>query len=84
MSDDEKKPRGFAAMLAEGGEEAQKRIREIASAGGRAAHRPGMSAKGKPRKKGHEFTAEKAREAGRLGGHAAARSRREKEERDAS
>ncbi len=44
--------RGFASM------DAEKR-REIASKGGRAAHRKGTA---------HEFTPEEAREAGRKGG----------------
>lgn len=46
--------RGFAAMDPE-------QQREIASEGGRAAHRSGNA---------HEFTSEEAREAGRKGGEA--------------
>lgn len=51
--------RGFAAMD-------QERQREIASRGGRAAHRSG---------KAHEFDAQEAREAGRRGGEAVSRDR---------
>lgn len=51
--------RGFAAMPRE-------RLREIASAGGRAAHERGRA---------HEFTPEEAREAGRRGGLAVSRDR---------
>ena len=47
-----KSNRGFASMAPE-------RQREIASLGGRAAHREGTA---------HEFTPEEAREAGRKGG----------------
>jgi general stress protein YciG len=46
--------RGFAAMD-------ERKQREIASAGGRAAHEKGVA---------HEFTPEEAREAGRKGGQA--------------
>jgi general stress protein YciG len=46
------KKRGFGSMDPQ-------RHREIASAGGRAAHEKGT---------GHEFTSEEAREAGRKGG----------------
>ncbi len=49
-----KKPRGFATMTPE-------RIREIASAGGKAAHAQG---------KAHRWTVDQAREAGRKGGQA--------------
>lgn len=42
------------------------RQREIASQGGRAAHRSGNA---------HQFTSEEAREAGRKGGQAAHRAR---------
>ena len=49
---EEKKKRGFAAMD-------PAKVREIASKGGRAAHEQGTA---------HQFTAEKAREAGRKGG----------------
>ena len=52
--------RGFAAMDAE-------KQRQIASMGGRAAHRSGNA---------HEFEAEGAREAGRRGGLARSASRR--------
>jgi uncharacterized protein len=48
----QKSRRGFAAMDPE-------RQRQIASEGGRAAHRQGVA---------HEWTAEEAREAGRKGG----------------
>ncbi len=51
--------RGFAAMDAQ-------RQREIASLGGRAAHRSGNA---------HEFTPEEARRAGRKGGEAVSRNR---------
>lgn len=51
--------RGFAAMD-------QQRQREIASMGGRAAHRSGNA---------HEFTPEEARQAGRKGGEAVSRNR---------
>jgi uncharacterized protein len=50
-----KSARGFASMDPQ-------RQREIASQGGRAAHRSGNA---------HEFTSEEAREAGRKGGKAA-------------
>ena len=50
--------RGFAGMDPE-------RQREIASAGGRAAHQSGNA---------HEFTSEEAREAGRKGGRARSRN----------
>lgn len=46
--------RGFASMDKE-------RVREIASEGGKAAHRKGTA---------HEFSSEEAREAGRKGGQA--------------
>lgn len=51
--------RGFASM------DPQKQ-REIASAGGRAAHQQGVA---------HEFTSEEARAAGRKGGEAVSRDR---------
>lgn len=51
--------RGFAAMDAS-------KQREIASMGGRAAHRSGNA---------HEFTPEEARAAGRKGGEAVSRNR---------
>lgn len=54
-----KSKRGFASMSKE-------RQREIAAAGGRAAHRAGTA---------HEFTSEKAREAGRKGGLAVSQDR---------
>ncbi|MEX2010450.1 MAG: KGG domain-containing protein [Parcubacteria group bacterium] len=50
--------RGFAGMNPD-------RQREIASAGGRAAHQSGNA---------HEFTSEEAREAGRKGGRARSRN----------
>ena len=53
--------RGFAGMDAE-------QQRRIASAGGRAAHASGHA---------HEFTSEEAREAGRKGGMASHRRRRQ-------
>ena len=60
-----KSNRGFASMAPE-------RQREIASLGGRAAHRDGTA---------HEFTSEEAREAGRKGGEARAqRSARRREQ----
>ena len=49
-----RKPRGFAAMD-------RKRVSEIASKGGKAAHVAGTA---------HEFTRDEAREAGRKGGYA--------------
>ena len=52
--------RGFAALSPE-------RRREIASMGGRAAHEQG---------RGHEFTSDEAREAGRKGGRASAARRK--------
>lgn len=55
----EKSSRGFASMD-------PKKQREIASKGGKAAHRKGT---------GHEWTVDEAREAGRKGGMAA-RNRR--------
>ena len=51
--------RGFAAMD-------EQKQREIASLGGRAAHRSGNA---------HEFTSEEARAAGRKGGEAVSRNR---------
>jgi hypothetical protein len=75
----EERPKGFAAMLEHGGEEAEKRVRAIASMGGRAAHEPGISSKGRPRKRGHEWTPEAAREAGRRGGLATAKKRKRKD-----
>jgi uncharacterized protein len=61
---DERKSRGrgFAGMDRE-------RQRQIASEGGRAAHRQGRA---------HEFTSEEAREAGRKGGQASGGGRRRK------
>lgn len=53
--------RGFASMNRE-------RQRELASRGGRAAHAKGVA---------HEWTPEEAREAGRKGGRAQSRRRRE-------
>jgi general stress protein YciG len=47
-----RKPRGFAAMD-------RKRVSEIASRGGKAAHAAGTA---------HQFTADEARDAGRKGG----------------
>lgn len=49
-----KKPRGFAAL-------SQAQRSEISARGGRAAHAKGVA---------HQFTKEKAREAGRKGGRA--------------
>lgn len=54
------KRRGFANMSPE-------RLREVARRGGQAAHKAGTA---------HEFTSEKAREAGRKGGLATQRHRR--------
>lgn len=51
--------RGFAGMD-------PKRQREIASAGGRAAHQAGTA---------HEFSSEEARQAGRKGGQAVSKNR---------
>lgn len=59
MSENEKKPRGFAAMTEE-------RRKEIASAGGKAAHQRGAA---------HRWTENTAREAGRKGGRSAAERR---------
>ncbi len=56
--------RGFASMDAE-------KQRRIASKGGRAAHEKGTA---------HEFTPEEAREAGRKGGEARGRARRQKQQ----
>lgn len=53
------KKRGFAGMSAE-------RQREIASAGGKAAHAKGTA---------HQFTPDEAKEAGRKGGIAVSRDR---------
>lgn len=58
MSSVSKTKRGFASMD-------KKKQKEIASKGGRAAHRTG---------KAHEFTPEEAREAGRKGGMARGRN----------
>ncbi len=55
-----KKKRGFAVMD-------PNRVKEIASAGGKAAHRAGTA---------HRFSTEEAREAGRKGGKASRRRRR--------
>lgn len=55
-----KSRRGFASMQPE-------KQRQIASKGGRAAHRSGRA---------HEFTSEEAREAGRKGGKARSRNAR--------
>lgn len=55
-----KSNRGFAAMD-------EQKQREIASKGGKAAHRSGNA---------HEFDSEEAREAGRKGGQARAAARR--------
>ena len=49
-----RRPRGFAAMD-------RKRVSEIASKGGKAAHAAGTA---------HEFTSDEARDAGRKGGMA--------------
>ncbi|CAN5722793.1 hypothetical protein BH09MYX1_BH09MYX1_52950 [soil metagenome] len=57
-----KKRRGFAAMD-------PKKVSEIASKGGRAAHAAGTA---------HEFSADEARAAGRKGGFAAHAKRKEK------
>ncbi|MCE3235034.1 MAG: ral stress protein [Vampirovibrio sp.] len=51
--------RGFASMD-------EKKQREIASKGGKAAHEKGTA---------HEFTSEEAREAGRKGGEAVSKDR---------
>lgn len=59
MSVEHKSKRGFAAMDA-------RKQREIASKGGKAAHKKGTA---------HEFTPEEAREAGRKGGEAVSQNR---------
>lgn len=59
MPNQQKKNRGFAAMD-------QKKQREIASKGGRAAHQKGTA---------HEFTPEEARIAGRKGGEVVSQNR---------
>jgi general stress protein YciG len=63
-----RKPRGFAAMD-------RKRVSEIASKGGRAAHVAGTA---------HEFTRDEAREAGRKGGYATHAKRKNKGEQSAA
>ena len=59
-----KEDRGFASMD-------RARQREIASKGGKAAHQKGTA---------HEWTSEEARDAGRKGGLASHRRRREQKE----
>lgn len=59
-----KEDRGFASMD-------RARQREIASKGGKAAHQRGTA---------HEWTSEEARDAGRKGGLASHRRRREQKE----
>lgn len=59
----EKSKRGFGGMTPE-------RQREISSLGGKAAHVKGTA---------HEFGSEEAREAGRKGGAASGKRRKEKE-----
>jgi general stress protein YciG len=59
-----KEDRGFASMD-------RAKQREIASKGGKAAHQKGT---------GHEWTVEEAREAGRRGGAASHRRRKEAQE----
>lgn len=59
MPNQQKKNRGFAAMD-------QKKQREIASKGGKAAHQKGTA---------HEFTPEEARIAGRKGGEVVSQNR---------
>lgn len=61
MSEDGKKRRGFGSMD-------QAKQREIASLGGKAAHKAGTA---------HEWNSEEAREAGRKGGVESHRRRRE-------
>lgn len=56
---DEKKPRGFAAMD-------PKKVFELARRGGKAAQAAGTA---------HRFTKEEAREAGRKGGRASAKKK---------
>ena len=63
-----KENRGFASMSPE-------KQREIASKGGRAAHKKGTA---------HEWTGEEAREAGRKGGLASHKRRRERAAADAA
>lgn len=60
MNNKRKSRRGFASMD-------RTKQREIASKGGRAAHRKGTA---------HEFTSEEARRAGRKGGRARGRRSR--------
>ena len=60
QTDKPRRPRGFAAMD-------RKRVSEIASKGGKAAHAAGTA---------HEFTSDEAREAGRKGGRATHAKRR--------
>ena len=78
MTEKKKRRVGFAAMDGE-------RLREIARAGGRAAHRGGVTSDGKrERKPAHEWTASEAREAGRLGGLAAAAAKKEREQKESA
>jgi general stress protein YciG len=63
-----KEDRGFASMD-------RAKQREIASKGGKAAHQKGTA---------HEWTSEEARDAGRKGGIASHRRRREQTEPDTS
>ena len=63
-----RKPRGFAAMD-------RKRVSEIASKGGKAAHVAGTA---------HEFNRDEAREAGRKGGYATHARRKTKREASAA
>ncbi len=63
-----KEDRGFASMD-------RAKQREIASKGGKAAHQKGTA---------HEWTSEEAREAGRKGGMASHRRRKEGEEQGGS
>jgi general stress protein YciG len=63
-----RKPRGFAALKANGREAL---IKEIASKGGKAAHLAGTA---------HRYTSEEARESGRKGGKAVHAKRRAKVE----
>lgn len=64
----EKKKRGFAALSKE-------RVRELASMGGKAAHEQGTA---------HIFNVDEAREAGRKGGIASGKRKREKEREELS
>ncbi len=69
MDEVRKERRGFASMD-------EKKQREIASKGGKAAHQGGLRTNGTQKKLAHEWTSEEAREAGRKGGAVSGKSRR--------